>query len=241
MAKCDILMRGQEFFALELHISSLNSESSPRYRVFTHEGQLSNTAQGTKECRYVDNIDDARVLYASIYTKLVRLKKGFVKARVTNAAQCFIGSDKAIAERQKRAINAYLPPQVQELVETVFREANNRLCNSINDFYFGKLTVAQLEKAEAILLHLADTIKLNADGDKNRKGKSNAEGIKKSSGDNEDIAAKLSSEYFDTIKENSQRVLSTIEAVEEQMELVQLMKDMITVRSPLPSCVLFTL
>lgn len=254
IAKCDVLQCANQFFALELHVAThakpaaaaedqeslQTAGAATSYRVFTHQGVLSDTTGGVRECRYVNRVEEAETLYASLYTKLVRTNAGYVKSRVV-AAECRIGSDRAIKDRENTAANA-LPAKVQALVELMYKEANSRLFNSINDYYIGKLSLAQLEKAEAILLQLVDTI--------NAKAKSKTDGAKPAStwawddednkkedskaavageANQEDQVEKLSAEFYDAIKEKEQPVLSSIEAVAEKLELVQLMKDMIKV------------
>lgn len=253
IAKCDVLQCANQFFALELHVATTKSAAAEdqellqmagaaSYRVFTHQGVLSDTTGGMRECRYVNRVEEAEALYASLYTKLVRTNAGYVKSRVV-AAECRIGSDRAIKDRENTAANA-LPAKVQALVELMYREANSRLFNSINDYYIGKLSLAQLEKAEAILLQLVDTIdakaKSKTDGakpasawawnDEVNNKKEDSKAVVADEANQGDQVEKLSAEFYDAIKEKEQPVLSSIEAVAEKLELVQLMKDMIKVR-----------
>lgn len=255
IAKSDVLQRSNQFFALELHVVNVakpdTSQSQVRvlYRVFTHQGDLSDTKGGTRECRYVKTVEEAEALYAALYTKLVRINSGYIKSCIVSP-QCWIGSDKAVSERESSTTNVNLPNQVKVLVDLLYKEANNRLFNSINDYYIGKLTLPQLDKAEAILLQLSDIVKAKGSKPKLTQEKASQlsalslpwedEAAKAAAvvptaspatdgGSDNDEVTKLSDEFYDAIKEKERPLISSIEAIAEKMDLVQLMKDMITV------------
>ena len=67
------------------------------FRVFTHEGRVSELDQlenaGERECRYIDNPDEAVALYASLFNNHLTLQF----KRVSVLASSKIGSDKVLS------------------------------------------------------------------------------------------------------------------------------------------------
>jgi hypothetical protein len=214
---------GNRFLDVELHVRLVPVEGKPapsrQFRVFTHRGnadeleyQDDSASNTDKECFYVDGVEDAELLYASFYNKSV--EQGY--RRVELLASSKIGSDKAklMGNRIAQGPSSLSGP-VQRLVEYLYQEANNRLADCLKGS-LGTLSLAQVEKGETILVQLYKIFQEKADGDEAQRRR------------NETIAS-LSKEFYSAIPQKEQQTIDSMPVFDTQQELVQLLKDMLTV------------
>ena len=109
-----------------------------------------------------------------------------------------------------------LPSGVQRLVKYLYAEAQTKLSSAISS-PLGTLTLSQVEKGEAILVQLYQLFQQDG-GDLSARQAS---------------MAALSKEFYSAIPQTHQPTIDNISVFEEKQDLVQLMKDMLTVRDGL--------
>ncbi|KAL6044894.1 Protein mono-ADP-ribosyltransferase parp4 [Balamuthia mandrillaris] len=224
VAKYDVFQKGDSFFDVELHVWE-PPRRSRNYRVFTHRGLLadldsasdSNTDNvGTKECRYTSTrLEDAEAIYTALYESMTT-GQGYY--RVALLASSRIGSDKARTDGTNRLSHgaSTLPEPVQQLVNYVYADASNFLGSALSK-PIGALALSQVEKGESFLLQLYDLISKTSSSstlteeERERKIK------------------ELSDEFYGAIPQVQQPRLDNLALLEQKQELVQLMKDMLTV------------
>ena len=167
----DIKSNHNKYYAIELH--SAQQKSKTLYRVFTHYGRTddleTNPDAGQKECRYFDNLAEARANYDSIFREKTSPKKGYKEvalasskigsqqARGTSSGEVDVKTLQKIKTKDdsKPVVKASeLPIGVQELVRYIYDESKNALTNSVAakitangiETPLGVLTISQIEK-----------------------------------------------------------------------------------------------
>ena len=186
-----------------------------KYRIFVHHGSLkeltaASGSAGTYECRYLDNLADVEALYSSTFNQMAG--QGYY--RVNLFAGSKIGSDRALATNYNRLGqgSSALSPAVKELVDLLYAEANTRLVKELKDISVSSLTLTQLEKAESVLSQLYSLLNNTSS---QRDGQSRIE--------------ELTKEYYGIIPHSYKAAIDSLARVEEKTELVQLIRDMLTV------------
>ncbi|ELR19183.1 ubiquitin domain containing protein [Acanthamoeba castellanii str. Neff] len=134
--------------------------------------------------------------------------------RVNLLASSRIGSDKAKAQgnRLMQGPSALSEP-VQKLVEYLYSEATHKITSALQS-PLGTLTLQQVEKGESILMQIYQTLK-------HAENNPTPEQLT-------EIRA-LSKEFYSAIPQNQQPAVDNSAVLEEKQELVQLLKDMLTV------------
>jgi hypothetical protein len=91
---CDGQQKGNSYYDIELHVAE-PPRKRRMYRIFTHAGSVSdldtNAEAGTKEVRYLDNLQDAESTYSQLY---IMMSSHLGYKRVNLLASSRIGSDK---------------------------------------------------------------------------------------------------------------------------------------------------
>ncbi len=113
-----------------------------------------------------------------------------------------------------------LSEPVRNLVDYLYSEATTKLSNSLQS-PLGTLTLSQVEKGETILVELYQLL---------QEHKANI------SSEIRDKIGALTKEFYGAIPQKQQPSIDNLSVLEEKQELVQLLKDMLTVRSPLHHC-----
>lgn len=244
----DIKTNKNKYYAIELH--STKKASDYKFRVFTHYGRTddleTNPNAGQKESRFFDNAAEAEANYQSIYKKKTSKSKGY---KEVNLASSKIGSQRArgtssgqvddktlekLNQKEKKGKKAKkpkvkkstLPIGIQNLVTYLYSEATNALTTQANakitaegiETPLGILTLGQIEKGEEILGQAFKTF--------NGKKKNRVSELER-----------LSGEFYSAIphrigrsrKAVQEAILDTLAEFEQKQELVQLMKDMLSV------------
>jgi poly [ADP-ribose] polymerase len=234
----DIKTNRNKYYAIELHAAA------GRFRVFTHYGRTddleTNPDAGAKECRFFEELGEARACYESIYRQKTSAAKGYKelslasskigsqKARGTSAGEMDAKTIAKIAEQQKERPPppvSTLHPLVQALVAYIYSEATNALTSTVSakitaqgiETPLGVLTLGQIERGESILQQLY--------------------GLFKSGSPRRDAMERLSGEFYTAIPHRigrsraaiEQSVIASMEAFEQKQETLQLMKDMLSV------------
>jgi poly [ADP-ribose] polymerase 2/3/4 len=238
----DIKSNHNKYYAIELH--SAQHKGKTLYRVFTHYGRTddleTNPDAGQKECRFFDNLAEARANYDSIYREKTSPRKGYKEVSLASSK---IGSQQARGtssgevdtktlqkiqnkDATKPAVKASeLPIPVQDLVRYLYDESKHALTNSVAakitangiETPLGILTLGQIEKGEQILMDLYEEFQ------KSKKNKSKLED--------------LSGDFYSAIPHKigrsrtavSAAVIDNLTAFEEKQNTLQLMKDMLQV------------
>ncbi len=231
-----------KYFSLELHVL-IEGDSSPgtdgrRFRIFTHQGNVSEldsqTESGHKECRYTDNVDIVEGVYSFLYEKMV--SQGYKKVSLMSGSK--IGSPKALKDRT-RDKGSFLSDKVWKLVETIYAEANSKLYNNVDKSLLGNLHITQIEQAEAILLQVYKIVKeksvpgerkdhlLHKNGAIQQEKNNDSEILSETQVDRE--LETLEAEFYSILPQKHKPAFDSLAVVEEKIEIVQLLKDMISV------------
>ncbi len=126
-----LIQQGNYYYNLELHVAE-PPRKRRMYRIFTHAGVVSDldadAEAGTKEVRYLGNLQDAEGTYSQLYTTM----SGQGYKRVNLLASSRIGSDKAKAQgnRLMQGPSALSEP-VQKLVEYLYSEATHKITSAL--------------------------------------------------------------------------------------------------------------
>jgi poly [ADP-ribose] polymerase len=238
----DIKSNHNKYYAIELH--SGKQKGKTIYRVFTHYGRTddleTNPDAGQKECRFFNNLTEARNCYESIYREKTSPRKGY---KEVSLASTKIGSQQArgtssgeIDEKTLAKIQgsegvpvikpkSELPERVQYLVRYIYDEATEALTNTVAakitahgiETPLGILTLGQIEKGEEILMQIYQLFQ--------KKKKKPAE------------FERLSGEFYTAIPHRIGRsrsavnnaVINNLTAIEQKQNILQLMKDMLQV------------
>ena len=239
----EIKTNHNKYYGIELHMAK--NGAGLQFRVFTHYGRTddleTNPNAGQKECRYFDDLGQAKSNYDSIFNEKTSPRKGY---RELSLASTRIGSQKAqgtssgtmdaktiqkLAEAEKgekpvKKPAVVLAPEVADLVRYIYAEATNALTATVAakitargiETPLGILTIGQIEKGEAFLQDIYRTIK--AGGAPAR-------------------LESLSNEFYTVVPHRIGRsraaveeaVIRTWEDFEQKTETLQLMKDMLQV------------
>jgi poly [ADP-ribose] polymerase 2/3/4 len=240
----DIKTNRNKYYAIELHSAKSGAH---KYRVFTHYGRTddleTNPNAGQKENRFFNNLAEAEGNYASIYKQKTSKRKGYKEVSLASSK---IGSQKArgtssgdVDAKTLEKLNAKkggkakakikkskLPMSIQGLVSYLYDEATNALTSQVNvkitaegiETPLGVLTLGQIEKGED---YLEKAFKIF-----NGKKRNKASQLER-----------LSGEFYSAIPHRIGRsraaakdaILDTLAEFEQKLELVQLMKDMLSV------------
>ncbi len=240
----DIKSNHNKYYAIELH--SADQKGKKTFRVFTHYGRTddleTNPDAGQKECRYFTNQTEAQACYDTIYREKTSAKKGYKEVSLASSK---IGSQKArgtssgdideqtlskIKGDTAAAVTVAKPKSdlsagVQYLVRYIYDEATHALTNTVAakitangiETPLGILTLGQIEKGEEILMELFTELK--------KKKKT------------VDELERLSGEFYTAIPHRIGRtrsavadaVISDLKGIESKQNVLQLMKDMLTV------------
>lgn len=243
----DIKTNKNKYYAVELH--STKKAADYKFRVFTHYGRTddleTNPNAGQKESRYFSHVGEAEANYQKIYKQKTSKSKGY---KEVNLASSKIGSQKArgtssgevddktlekLNQKGKKGKKAKpkvkkstLPVAIQSLVTYLYSEATNALTTQANakitadgiETPLGILTLGQIEKGEEYLEKAFKTF--------NSKKKNRVSELER-----------LSGEFYSAIphrigrsrKAAQEAILDTLAEFEQKIELVQLMKDMLSV------------
>ncbi|KAH3745603.1 ankyrin repeat protein [Pelomyxa schiedti] len=220
----DVKSNHNKYYAIEVHKGAEGGKT--QFRVFTHYGRtddlVKNPMAGQRECRYINSLEQAKALYASIYQEKTG-KKGY---RPVSMSSSSIGFPKAssTSETQERASHPLTP--VEQLVWYIFEEATQTMTSIAAvtitsrgiETPLGLLTVEQINKGEAVL-----------------------EKIKTALLNSKDLSLleDLSGEFYTIIPHRIGRsreeiraaVIKTQEQLTQKEELLQLMKDLLQVNS----------
>jgi len=114
IAKEDVLQKGSTFFAIELHVAQIHKLR--KFRVFTHRGHVDqlddDPVGGVKECRYVQNVEEAEAIYSSLYNTMA--SQAYNKVSLLSSSK--IGSDMALVNGNRTSQGpSSLPPQSRDL------------------------------------------------------------------------------------------------------------------------------
>ncbi len=230
-----------KYFSLELHVL-IEGDSSPdtdrrRFRIFTHQGNVSEldsqTESGHKECRYTDNVDIAEGVYSFLYEKMV--SQGYKKVLLMSGSK--IGSPKALKDRA-RDKGSFLSDKVWKLVETIYAEANSKLYNNVDKSLLGNLHITQIEQAEAILLQVHKIVKEKSFPGERKDHLHQNDAIQQENNNDSEILSEaqvageletLEAEFYSILPQKHKPAFDSLAVVEEKIEIVQLLKDMISV------------
>ncbi|KAJ7391391.1 Protein mono-ADP-ribosyltransferase parp4 [Desmophyllum pertusum] len=195
------------FNALELHVIPPHVPcTGSRYRIFTQLGNLVGLRQGdqgTKECRYFENVGEALEAYTALYDQHL-----YSLTRVESTLSQKIGSDKMQMTACSSFEDSAISLEVANLIDSIWNEATGSLTD-ILAVPVDSIKLEDVEKAEAILLLLRKS--LDAD-----------EGFS--------AINKLSDEFFSVIPhKNRGRGITSRHLIAQKQDLCQLIKDMVSI------------
>eukprot|EP00339_Tiarina_fusa_P029651 CAMPEP_0117004946 /NCGR_PEP_ID=MMETSP0472-20121206/5747_1 /TAXON_ID=693140 ORGANISM="Tiarina fusus, Strain LIS" /NCGR_SAMPLE_ID=MMETSP0472 /ASSEMBLY_ACC=CAM_ASM_000603 /LENGTH=1154 /DNA_ID=CAMNT_0004706065 /DNA_START=652 /DNA_END=4116 /DNA_ORIENTATION=- len=209
------------------------------FRIFCHYGRTcdlsKNPKAGQRRYRYFSNLEDARICFQNLYDE--KTKKGYNPLQLLSSN---IGSEAAQALRLAalgsspspsstgQPENSTLHPEIQRLVRLLYEEASNAITASVNakitshgiETALGVLTKRQVEAGEEILLK---KIKTELESRSPRRQQ----------------LEKFSSEFLSIVPhrighsaaERAGAVIDSMAKLEQKLELLQLMKDMLSLIS----------
>jgi poly [ADP-ribose] polymerase len=249
----DFQSNHNKYYALELHTAKVGKKET--YRLYTHYGRTddlhTNPDAGQKETRYYDILNDAVAGFVTIYKDKTSAKKGYKPIQLATTK---IGSDKAkathgrgekptpsgkkpAAKKETKKVasgKSKLSPEIQELVKYIYEEATNSLTTKVSVEItedgivtpLGTLTLDQVEKGEEVLQKIYPLL--------SKKGKDKE--LEQLSGEFYTIIPHRIGRTKDAIRS---AIIKTQAMYKEKEELLQLMRDMVTVNSGEQGNVLF--
>ncbi|XP_078001506.1 protein mono-ADP-ribosyltransferase PARP4-like isoform X2 [Glandiceps talaboti] len=214
LMKVDKKTKSISFCVLEIHtVSKADSKLKPNdnefnFRVFCHQGKLSEMKSdscGTKDCRYIQNSDDALKCYTYLYQQQTKEPNKMVKTDIMISRK--IGSEKfrkLMLENEEADMSAGVTSLVQLIWQEATGELEEVLLNPVST-----LKTSKVQKAESILLQLRRAID---------KGESSSE------------ISKLSAEFYAMIPHKSQQfTIDNKSLIAKKQDLCQLIKDIVSV------------
>jgi poly [ADP-ribose] polymerase len=203
-----------KFYVLEVH------EAGGKYRLFTNYGRVG--AEGVKEGRYADCLEEILAEYERIYKEKTSKSKGYLPIEVEKAT---VGSGQLRDEterafQQKRTVKeSQLHPDITRFIEHIYDESRSELVRRI-ETPLGSLSKNQIERGADKLRELRFAI----------------------ARDHQDTLIPLTSQYYSLIPHRLGRrsdlnevVINTIQKADAEEELLQLMRDVYHVQNDLDS------
>lgn len=242
----DLQSNHNKYYVLELHRAE--EQGKPYFRLFSHYGRtddlVKSAASGMRDHRFYNTLVDAENGFVSIIQEKT-MTKGYRKVSLVFSKigspqlQALMAQSNAEKEVKAHAFHAggtiipetSLHPEVQDLVKFLYHEATTALSSSLGpanitangiETPLGVIGMSQIEAGEATLLKLFELFKL---GDH-------------SAPETQSKVMNLSNEFYTTIPHSvggrdrsqiSKALIDNMRAFEEKQELLQLMKDMLTV------------
>eukprot|EP01091_Cochliopodium_minus_P019674 TRINITY_DN834_c0_g1_i6.p1 TRINITY_DN834_c0_g1~~TRINITY_DN834_c0_g1_i6.p1 ORF type:complete len:818 (+),score=243.79 TRINITY_DN834_c0_g1_i6:198-2651(+) len=217
-----------KYYCLELH----KSKTTNNYRVFSHYGRtddiMSKPNSGRKEIRSCSDLHDARYTYQTLYLEKTSKRKGYKLLELSSAN---VGSEKArINKEQKNKLcqsssQSNLHPAVHDFISYIYEECSNAITNVVQckisqhgiETPLGVLQLPTILKGEEVLDLLQKELL--------------------SGNPKEATLEDLSSKFYTLIphrfgrsrSEAQKAIISTYAMYEDKKELLQLMKDIVSV------------
>jgi hypothetical protein len=221
VVRCDVFYANdqQQFRCLELHVG----ESRPGvfcFRVFLQSATLALPAGGSKLCFSLPSMDAAELYYVMRFEEFA-LDAKWKRVHLLNYA---IGS-----ERAKQcglafvgpASSSSLDPAVAQLVDHLFDEAMGRLSSWLTlggtSSPLGTLSLQQVQSADAVLLEMFHLLRSDRVAEYGQRIET------------------LSSEFSGLLPQAASPALATLQDVEEQHELLELLTNLLSVGELGPS------
>ncbi|KAL6055237.1 Poly(ADP-ribose) polymerase catalytic domain protein [Balamuthia mandrillaris] len=249
----DFKANNNKFYVMELHASNdYNMYSSNdgdegtyfMYRIFTHHGRTDeletkkNCAQ--RECRYLRTLNEAEVLYDFVLATKLASDKGYKKVDLVSVSPNIVSPKLQKEKLQKEEdVNSFssqqrqqqptstLPKPVQQLVQLLYKEASESVTRTVIarittdgiETPLGILSLTQIQRGEDVLLELSHLA------------------MQPESSERDEHVEKLSQEFYSMIPhrlgtnkaEIRRAILSSPQLIEEKQNLLQLMRDIISV------------
>jgi len=167
---CDLHSNENKFYAIQVHQATGDTPCPKPFRVFTHYGRVGDTEQqARRECRYLDTLQQAQMIYDLIFEDKSSEQKGYQS--VALAAPSVGSADTTNATTDSQALtpspsasissssSSSSSSSVLALVDMLYAEATNALTKTIAgkitergiETPLGVLTAEQIERGEKIL------------------------------------------------------------------------------------------
>jgi poly [ADP-ribose] polymerase len=212
LSRTDLTANNNKFYVLEIH------EAAGQYRLFTNYGRVG--ADGIKEGRYADQLDDIMAEYDRIIREKTSPRKGYVPVEIEKAT---VGSDalRTTTEQafhEKRGVKpTQFHPDVAAFIENIYDESKSELVRRI-ETPLGSLSKGQIERGADALRSLRFAIVR----------------------DHPDMILSLTNQYYSLIPHRLGRkadvndlAINTIEKADSEEELLQLMRDVYHIQKDL--------